>query len=171
MGIEFSNDELRKLVKALRIADWVVNSKSIEEADNDPALYALQQKIYKLAADAGLKDTVCYDFGAGVYEEHPDFDLQIFRDAIDAYDEDVFWNGLVDRLVIRALEEQYGESVREDIEKDPTYRKDEREHLAERLRTLMERDGIYALFLQPGWAMPDGLLKDPENEAFDPTRN
>lgn len=169
--MQFSPDELRALVKALRIADWVSNNRPSDDAPVDPHLAEVQQKIYKAVADAGLNDTVCYDFGSGSFEEHPDFDLSIFEKIIDTYDEEVFWNGLVDRLVVRALEEQYGAEVREQLEQDPDHLIGEREQLAKRLRALMERDGIYALFLQPGWAMPDGLLKDQDDSTFDPRLN
>ncbi|MGB0373152.1 MAG: hypothetical protein ACPGN3_17625 [Opitutales bacterium] len=171
MDIEFSHDELKSLVKALRIADWISNSRAVDEIETDPHLFPLQQKIYKAAADAGLKDVVCYDFGSGDYEEHPEFDISIFEDIIDLYDEAAFWNGLVDRLVIRAMEETYGAGIRNEIEKDPEHRIEERDKMAELLRTVMERDGIYALNLQPGWSMPDGLMKDPDGDSFDPRLN
>ena len=118
-----------------------------------------------------MNDVVCYDFGSGVHEEHPDFDIKIFEQIIDTHDEEVFWNGLVDRLVVRALEEKYGAEVRKQIENDPEHLLGERDQLAERLRTLIERDGIYAPFLQPGWAMPDGLLGDSDDSTFDPRLN
>ena len=169
--IEFSKEELRGLVKALRVADWVSKSKDPQTPIEAVDMLALQQKVYKAAADAGMKDVVCYNFGACKYEEHPDFDLHIFEDLLDAYDEDVFWNGLVDRLVVRALEERHGEAVRQMIEDNPDYRMEEREVLAERLRTVMAKDGIYALHLEPGWAVPDGLFDDPEGDSFDPKLN
>lgn len=171
VDIEFSQEELKSLVKALRIADWVSNSRAKEAIGSESLFSQIQQKVYKAAADAGLKDTVCYDFGSSTFEEHPDFDVRIFEEIIDHYDDASFWDGLVDRLVIRAMEESYGPEIRDLIAQNPDYRMEERDQLADLLRSLMERDGIYALHLQPGWTMPEGLLDGPESGSFDPKLN
>lgn len=171
VDIEFSKDELRTLVTAVRIADWISNSRAIDKIETDPQLLPLVQKIYKAASQAGLNDVVCYDFGSSEYEAHPDFDLSIFENIIDEYDEVAFWDGLVDRLVIRAMEELYGPEIRRLIEEDPDHRIEERDRLEHSLRLLMDRDGIYALNLKPGWTTLGDLPDGSDNSQFDPRLN
>jgi hypothetical protein len=106
MQITLSQDQYEKLIQLVYLGNWLVNSyrggERLEEYDK------LAEDIMSFAPSAGFKDQVEFDEFEGRYYPSQKLD-EAMRGFWEEYDEDVFWNMLIDGLAERDLGRKYGE--------------------------------------------------------------
>ncbi len=140
MQITLSQDQYEKLLHLVFLGNWLVNSyrgnKRLEPYDK------LAEDIMSFAPSAGLKDRIEFDEFEGRYYPSGKLDEEM-RKFWEEYDEDVFWNMLIDGLAERDYGRQHGEEGLDTMEWDEyekklgpflkKYEKEINEHGLERL--------------------------------------
>ena len=115
MQITLSQDQTEKLIHLVYLGNWLVNSyrgnERLEEYDK------LAEDIMAFAPAAGLKDQVEFDEFEGRYYPSRKLD-EAMHSFWEEYDEDVFWNMLIDGLAERDFGRKYGEESLETMEGD-----------------------------------------------------
>lgn len=110
MKINFTKKEYQTLIDALEIASWVLHSHKIEEREETKKYRDLEQKLYSYAKDFGMKHLIVYDKKLEKYFPTKDFEDQSPAMAfMEEYDNDTFWDELINRLALRDLILQEGE--------------------------------------------------------------
>jgi hypothetical protein len=144
MEITLNRDQFEKLLHLVYLGNWLVNSyrgeQRLEEYDK------LAETVLSFAPAAGLKDRVEFDEFEGRY-----YPARKLDDEMDKfwreYDEDVFWNMLVDGLAERDYIRKHGEENLEAADWDDynkrlepflkRYEKEIDEHGLERLEVIL----------------------------------
>lgn len=110
MEISLSRQQFETLLKVVYLGDWMVNAIRV------PGSYVrefeeLEQFLLSLAHGSGFHDIVEFDptlsqffMKDEVYEK--------LQPLIDEYDDEAFWDGLVDRLADRDFGETYGDAAK-----------------------------------------------------------
>ncbi|HHW43583.1 MAG TPA: hypothetical protein GXX25_07205 [Desulfotomaculum sp.] len=108
--INLNREEYELLLEIFYIADWVLNAYKTLEDDEIDRYKDLEQKILSRAKEFGLQNMVEWDPSMDEYQYTREFEdntpaMEFIRD----YEEDTFWDELVDRLCRRDLVQEYGE--------------------------------------------------------------
>lgn len=104
MQIDFTKAEYRDLLDMVYISEWIMNAHKTENDPRTKRYGKLEQKILSYAEKMGFGHMVEY---APEYEKY--FPTRMFEDAgsahgfIDEYDNDSFWEELINRLAERDL--------------------------------------------------------------------
>ena len=115
MQINLTKEQYEKLMELAYLGNWVVNSyrgdERLEEYDR------VAEHVLSSAPSAGYQDRVEFDEFEGRYfpSRKLDEDLKQF---VDEYDDDVFWNLLIDHLAERDLVRALGEEAVDKMEWD-----------------------------------------------------
>jgi hypothetical protein len=96
--IDFSDDNLTQLLKATFFGAWMKNATKTED-ERDPAMDGYVQFVLGTAYTAGETLRITVD-PQGRYAYAPEFEAVLFE-QVDEYDDDVFWDELVDHLAQR----------------------------------------------------------------------
>ncbi len=108
MQIILTKDQYEKLMELVYLGNWLLNSyrgdERLEEYDR------VAEQVLSFAPSNGLQDRVEFDEFEGRYfpSRKLDEDLKKF---VDEYDDDVFWNVLIERLAERDLIRARGEEA------------------------------------------------------------
>jgi len=114
LKIEFTKEEYLKLLDMVNIADWVIHSYSTGEGEDTREYRELMAKVFSFAQEYGLDEFV--DQVEGSFEPSRKFeDDSPGFDFIEEFEEEVFWDELIDRLTQRDMEEKYGEDWLDDF--------------------------------------------------------
>ena len=110
MQIVLSRAQFETLLKAVYLGEWMVN------AIRTPGSYIrefeeVEQFLLALAHRAGIEDIVEFDSRLSQFFLTPDAHEKL-QPLIDEYDDEAFWNGLVDRLADRDFAETYGDETK-----------------------------------------------------------
>ncbi|MFA6599192.1 MAG: hypothetical protein WCS69_15830 [Ignavibacteriaceae bacterium] len=109
MEINFSKKEYVALLDMLEIAEWIMNSFKIEIDDENSVYQKLEQKIYSFAKKMGCEELIEYDDTLQEYFPTRELDdTSPAMEFINEYDNETFWDELIERLVERDLEMQVG---------------------------------------------------------------
>jgi hypothetical protein len=115
MQITLSQDQYEKLLQLVYLGNWLVNSyrasERLEEYDK------LAEDVMSFAPSNGFKDQVEFDEFEGRYYPSRKLD-ETMRGFWEEYDEDVFWNMLIDGLAERDFGREYGEENLDTMEGD-----------------------------------------------------
>lgn len=109
MKINFTKKEYKFLLDILYIADWVLNAHKVEEDPRTEAYKILEQKIFSYAKDTGFENLIEYApdhkeyFPTKEYEE-----TGPAMEFIEEFENDTFWDQLINRLAERDLIRQVG---------------------------------------------------------------
>jgi hypothetical protein len=107
MKINVTKDEYRHLIDMLYIADWVLTSYKSEEGPEIKRYQDVMQKFYALAKDMNMENLIKFDKELNTYCETQEFnDTSDCQQFIDEYDNDSFWERLIEQLTTRDLEEE-----------------------------------------------------------------
>lgn len=106
MQITLSQEQYGKLLHLVFLGNWLVNSYRGNERLE--AYDKLAEDIMTFAPAAGLKDRVEFDEFEGRYYPSRKLDEEM-RKFWEEYDEDVFWNMLIDGLAERDYKREHGE--------------------------------------------------------------
>jgi len=118
MKINVTKDEYRSLIDMIYIADWVLTSYKSEEGPEIKKYQDVRQKFYALAKDMGMENLIEFDKELNGYCETAEFeDTSDCHQFIDEYDNDSFWERLIEQLATRDLEAEF--DGKETRAKDP----------------------------------------------------
>jgi hypothetical protein len=110
MKIGFSVDEFKALVELVYLGGWMANAIR-PPGEQVESLERVEQRILSLAGERGFKDMV--EFRSHVDGFVPTSEFEEKMDAyISHYDDETFWDQLVDRLADRDLVAEYGEALK-----------------------------------------------------------
>lgn len=102
MNIQIDENEVKHLLSALSIYEWVANSPHEE---SDSSIDSFCQSILKKLSEAGVKDPVQSENGIHTVSE--EFFQDLFDSYIEPYNDNVFWTDLSSELAQRDLELEY----------------------------------------------------------------
>lgn len=143
MEIQLSRKQFETLIKSVYLGDWMVNAIRAP-GSYVPEFEELEQYLLSLTHESDLRDMVEFNPTLSQFflKEECHEKLQPF---IDEYDDDAFWDGLVDRLADRDFLETCGDSA-ERMDQDERFRrlstfvdryeKEIEEHGVDRLRVI-----------------------------------
>lgn len=109
MTIELTPAQYETLLKLVYLGEWMTNGVRIEE-ERDEQIHQAAQHFYSYADEAGASELIRYDKEYRQYiptralDENND--VERFRDE---YDEEVFWDELIEKLSMRDFMRLYGE--------------------------------------------------------------
>ena len=116
MKIHFSKKEYRLLLDMIQIAGWVLNAHSVDKEDFKATEHyqALSQKIKAYAKEAGCEDLITFDKTLEQYFATYDYEMEgEYMEFVKAFEEDSFWEHLIQKLAERDFLDQTPESVGE----------------------------------------------------------
>lgn len=126
MKIEFTKREYHTLLEIFQIADWVLHAHKVEKDSRTKRYRDLEQKIFSLANEAGFGDLIKY------YPEHKEYfptkkydETSPVMEFVEEFENDTFWDELVERLSIRDLIRQEGEENLMKMSLEERFKKDE----------------------------------------------
>ncbi len=102
MKINFTKKEYRLLLDIVYLGQWMIEAHKSGDLDDDDEYEMLVQKIYSFGKEMGCDDLVVPEknlnkfYPARLYEEESGI-----HDIIDQYNNDTFWDELVNRLAER----------------------------------------------------------------------
>ena len=106
MKINFTKKEYKHLVTMLEIADWVINAHHVDNQHKE--CKNLRTKVLSYAKDMGMGD--CYVKDGDEYYETREYEEKSEQMAfINEYDEQVFWEELISKLIDRDYQKEYGD--------------------------------------------------------------
>ena len=113
MKIHFTKKEFRTLIKLIQISDWIMHSHKIGVSKADESVeMGIIQKIYSYSKEMGCDDLVEYSKELKMFLETDDAEsYSEARVAIEEYDEETFWEELIDRISRRDTLNKYTEEV------------------------------------------------------------
>jgi|WetSurMetagenome_2_1015567.scaffolds.fasta_scaffold08019_2 hypothetical protein len=103
MNIPFSETQYRTLLNIVHLGEWLANARRTDEGIKD--ITAIEQYVYSFASAFGMDDLVTREGSEFVPTselEDPLFPI------IDAYDDEGFWDKLVEVLAARDLTAEHG---------------------------------------------------------------
>jgi glutamine synthetase len=107
MKINFTKKEYHLLVTMIEIADWVLNAHHADDQPKTKEYKNLRNKILSYAREMGMGD--CYYQEEEEYFETKEHEENSDQMAfIEEYNENTFWDQLVNKLVDRDYEKKYG---------------------------------------------------------------
>ncbi|MDZ4726630.1 MAG: hypothetical protein SH817_10765 [Leptospira sp.] len=106
MEINLNDSEVKHLLEALVVYEWIVNSPHEE---SDPSVDNFCQSVFKKLKSAGLKEPLRTTSEGNLSVTEECFQ-QIHEDYIEAYNDDVFWSDLAFELGTRDISKKYSEA-------------------------------------------------------------
>lgn len=117
MKLDLTRAEYLTLLTAMQLADWVLHAHQTEESDETQPFRALEQKVFALAGDFDCKHLVEYVEEEGRFYASAEFDeTGPAMEFIEEFENESFWNELLERLVERDLLRQLGEKTVEGLD-------------------------------------------------------
>jgi hypothetical protein len=109
MEISLSRQQFETLLKTVYLGAWMISAH--RERENVIGEFEeLERHLWTLAHRAGFRDLVEVD--PTLLKVFPTYEFAEALDPfIDEYDDEAFWDGLVDRLADRDLAEAYGDDI------------------------------------------------------------
>lgn len=138
MKINFTKKEYRTLLEMLYISDWVLNSFSNSLEEQDENHKALREKIYSFHKEMQVVDWIHQD-NEDCYET-AEFDEHMHHKYIDEYNQNVFWEALIDQLSYRDLANEIGIEAFKRLE--PLARMEKLEKFRERYANEFEKNQL-----------------------------
>jgi len=142
MEINITKKEYKSLLDILSIGDWILNAHKVGNDPETEEYRKLEQKFYSYAEDMGYGNLVKYDTELKRFFPTKEFEeTSKFRDFIDEFENDTFWDELLHRLVERDLIKQEG-GVENVMNMDIRERFEKEEPLEKRYATEFEVNGL-----------------------------
>lgn len=118
MKINVTKDEYRSIIDMFYIADWVLTSYKTEEGPEIKKYHEVMQKFYALAKEMGMGNLIEFDKELNAYCETQEFEENSpCHQFLDEYDNDAFWERLIEQLTTRDLKMDTGGKMT--MDKDP----------------------------------------------------
>lgn len=111
MIISLTPEQYKNLLVMTYLGNWMVNAHRVE---TDEGFEAAASRIYSHAKSAGARDLVELDADKGRY--YPTRELEkLAHQWVDAYNNEIFWDELIDRLSERDLVAKHGKDACEQM--------------------------------------------------------
>jgi hypothetical protein len=141
MQIELTKKEYELLLDMLYIADWVMNANVIGELEEAKPYQNLEQKIFSLAKDNGLEEYIVWDEKLRKYFPTIKFDEERpAMEFIEIFENESFWEELIERLAARDLVKKYGEDKVKKMRPEERFR--ELDKIEEKYSSEFETNGL-----------------------------
>jgi hypothetical protein len=108
MKINITKKEYRVLVEMLYLADWMMHSHAIGETQHHHEHEALRKKILSHYKEMQAEDIIEFSEELDNFYENSDYDEHIHEKFIEPYDDQTFWDELIDGLAERDLVNDIG---------------------------------------------------------------
>ncbi len=109
MKINITKKQYRTFLEMLEIADWVLHAHDTERVETKK-YREFEQLVFSFAKDCGFENLVEYDEEMNEHFPTREFEeTSPGMDYIRDFENDTFWNELVERLTERDLIRLYGE--------------------------------------------------------------
>lgn len=136
MDIPFTQAQYRTLLLMVYLGNWTVNAHKV---DPDKAFDELANYLYSFAGSFGIKGLVEMSPDNGKY--YPTSKLEeVATGYMEEYDNETFWEELIDRLTERDFLAEYGEDAIREMTPEERFLK--REELAKRYQEEFEERGL-----------------------------
>jgi len=109
MEIHLSQQQFETLLKTVYMGNWLVNAIRVRGSEV-PEFMELEQYLWKLALRDGFDRFVEFDATLSQFLPLEEFH-EMLQPFIDEYDDEAFWDGLVDRLADRDFAETYADAA------------------------------------------------------------
>ena len=147
MKIEITKKEYRALLDIFHIADWVLHCYKDPEIPETKEYRILEQKFLVMAKEMGFENLVEFDPQMGQYFPTREYDeTNLVTDCIVDYDNESFWEELIERLAMRDLILKEGND--KVMAMDDEERLVKTENLREKYATEFERYGLSRLIIK-----------------------
>lgn len=123
MKINFTKAEYKALIELLYMGDWMANAFTIN-SDDEPKEYTdLIQKVYSYAKQMGYEDDMEYAKEYDQYFPTAKFELKSAAiEHIEKYDNESFWQNLIDRMSERDICKQYKVEALHELPSDERFK-------------------------------------------------
>lgn len=108
MKIEINKEEYRLLFDLLYLSDWVINSRALACEKSYPEYNVLRKKLLSYYKVMGAEDVIEYVATDDDYYEKQDYEKVMYKKVIAPYEEEVFWERLIERLAERDMMNTFG---------------------------------------------------------------
>ncbi|MBI3194719.1 MAG: hypothetical protein HYZ34_09690 [Ignavibacteriae bacterium] len=106
--ITLSKEQYKALLKTVYLGEWLINSHAVTDDEMEQDVEDIEQQVYSYAALAGQTEWI--EFNESFLKFFPTLDMEIeLMDYIEEYNDNNFWDELLDNLATRDLIEKYGE--------------------------------------------------------------
>ena len=147
MKVNITKKEYEKLLDVFYIADWIMNGFYSEDRVETKVYRDLEQKFFSLAKEFGVDDLVELDREEGEFYPTRKFEEEsVALEFIEEYEEESFWDELIERLAKRDFLEKHGPDVENIVLKDKDIQK-ELEDLKEKYTREFEENALNKLRL------------------------
>jgi len=139
-------DQYTALVEMVQISDWVITSRDPPDTPEFEIYRKVRNSVLSQLVGSGLEDHFEYSETSNEYYETPDYEENgNYRHFLDTFEEGVFWDELIERLVSRDLEEEVGPEQLSQLSSQDRYEK--WSYLRQRYEREFETNGIYRIRL------------------------
>jgi|CXWL01.1.fsa_nt_gi hypothetical protein len=144
MTIDFTDEEFAALLEMAYLGEWMTNAHLSSEDDRNVEYEAVLSKLLGQAREIGLDELVVVEDDR--FAPSPAFEeSEAVRSVIEDYDDDTFWQEIVDRLATRDVLQRFGERRLEAM--TPDERLAILDEAAERYAKEMEEYGLDRLIV------------------------
>jgi hypothetical protein len=114
------------LLEVLYIADWILNAHKTREDTEIDRYKELEQKILSHVKDFGLENFVEWDPNYHEYHYTREFEERSpAMEFIEEFEDETFWDELINRLRMQDLIEKYGEQTFSEMDVHTRFEKEE----------------------------------------------
>ncbi|TGN10598.1 hypothetical protein [Leptospira ilyithenensis] len=133
MNLELSLEQYETLLKLVYMGDWVISTlqakeRAEDDSDNDSRFAEVVRHVFNQAESIGLGNIVQIDQNNGEPYLTREFEEESgLVDILEDYEDEVFWQALIERLAHRDFLRHFGESsisemaIEERIEKETPF--------------------------------------------------
>lgn len=147
--LALTKEQYENLLKVVYLGNWMINAiRSGAPGDEQIEKYnEIAQYIYSFAKDAQLEKYIEFDEKYGEFFPTEEFEMETdIEQYRQDYDEETFWEDLIDKLAWRDFENEYGlETVKQ---MTPEERIEKEYPFEEKYRTEFGEYGIDRLHIQ-----------------------
>jgi hypothetical protein len=156
MKLELNKKEYLLLLHVLEMSDWVLNAHTNKEDTEHKDYGDLEQKIFSLAQDFGYGSLIEYSAETERFMPTRQYeDTRSVMELIQQFENDTFWDELIDRLAERDALREVGEKAFQHMK--PIDRIMLIERYRDKYAGEFEKDGIERISLAQPDNAPDGL--------------
>lgn len=106
MDIQLTDKQFEKMLKLIYLGMWIVEA---HDQDKENYFTEVEQLFYSKSKDIPNQKLIEYDEVSKKYYPSIDFDNEdIIVKHIDTYEENIFWDELIDRLTKRDMIKKFG---------------------------------------------------------------
>jgi hypothetical protein len=108
MNINISKEEYRVLLDMLSVADWVIHAYAVKKEDYHHEHEVLKNKLLSYSKEMGADDLIESSEEVSGFFETTDYETFILNTYIQPYENELFWDELIERLAERDLIKSVG---------------------------------------------------------------